>query len=65
MDASNAPSRDLVSGDYLTLLHTFNTAIDQQATTRGKPRPTEWTLFDEVAMAQGRLPEDSFAKQIA
>ena len=65
MDASNAPSQDLVSGDYLTLLHTFNTAIDHQATTRGKPRPTEWTLFDEVAMSQGRLPEDSFAKQIA
>jgi hypothetical protein len=39
MDASNAPSRDLVSGDFGTLLHTFYSTIDEQARRRGKPEP--------------------------
>lgn len=42
---SIAPSRDLVSGDFGTLLDTFYSAIDDQARRRGKPEPCpkDWT----------------------
>jgi hypothetical protein len=76
MDASNAPSRDLVSGDYQALLHTFYATIDNQARRRGKPEPSDCLtdllnpemMEDSSGVSDGGItfiPQSSFANQVA
>jgi hypothetical protein len=70
MDALNAPSQDLVSGDYQALLHTFHATIDTQARRRGKPEPSDdlTGLLNPVIGDGGGvtfLPQLSFSNQVA
>jgi hypothetical protein len=70
MDASNAPSRDLVSGDMHILATTFYATIDEQARRRGKPEPSDdltGLINPEVDVEHGVtfIPKPSFANQVA